>query len=175
MVLKSRGRNPGAWARRLALVLALGAAAAATRPLHAQQVGSAAQAITVTSLTGEVITLDAKAAGRPMLIEFWATWCEVCEALMPTVRAAHAEFGKAVDFVGINVTVNDPKRRVEAYVAREKPPYRVMYDDQGTAVRAFQAPATSYVVIVGADGLVKYTGIGADQKLKDELAKVVGR
>lgn len=143
--------------------------------LVAQQVGTAATAITVASLEGPAVTLDAKAAGRPMLIEFWATWCEVCEALMPTMRKAHAAYGTRVDFVGINVTVNDPKRRVVAWVAKQKPPYRVMYDDRGTAVRAFQAPATSYVVIVGADGVVRYTGIGAEQDLTAELAKVVAR
>lgn len=159
----------------LALFLMLGGTPLEPVPLAAQQVGTAAKPITVSSLGGEVVTLDAKAAGKPMLIEFWATWCEVCEALMPAVRDAHAVYGGRVDFVGINVTVNESKRRVTAWVAREKPPYRVIYDEEGTAVRAYQAPATSYVVIVGADGLVKYTGIGADQKLKDELAKVVGR
>jgi len=141
--------------------------------LAAQQVGAAAPTITVTSLEGTPVTLDARAASRPMLIEFWATWCEVCEALMPAMRQAHAAWGTRVDFVGINVTVNDPKRRVAAWVAKQKPPYRVMYDDRGTAVRAFQAPATSYVVIVGADGVVRYTGIGAEQDLTAELAKVV--
>lgn len=161
------------WNRGTIMLALLTAAGGGSSTLVAQQVGSAATAITVTSLEGVPVTLDAKAAGRPMLIEFWATWCEVCEALMPTLRKAHAAYGSQVDFVGINVTVNDPKRRVSAWVAKHKPPYRVMYDDRGTAVRAFHAPATSYVVIVGADGTIRYTGIGAEQELSAELAKVV--
>lgn len=163
------------WGRCALMLAACTVVGGGSGMLTAQQVGTAASAITVTSLEGTAVTLDAKVAGRPMLIEFWATWCEVCEALMPTLRKAHAAYGTRVDFVGINVTVNDPKRRVAAWVAKQKPPYRVMYDDRGTAVRAFQAPATSYVVIIGADGVVRYTGIGAEQDLTAELAKVVAR
>lgn len=156
------------WMALLALAISGGG-----KPLQAQQVGSTAAPITVTALDGSQVTLDAKARGRPMLIEFWATWCDVCAALMPTMRAAHTTYGSKVDFVGVNVTVNDPKRRVAAWVTKEKPPYRVMYDDKGVAVRAFQAPATSYVVIVDGTGKVRYTGIGADQNLNAALSKVV--
>jgi thiol-disulfide isomerase/thioredoxin len=155
-----------------ATLLMLGAM---TPRLAAQQVGSMAPPITVTDLAGADVRLDARAAGKPMLLEFWATWCEVCEALMPTVRAAHARYGDRVDFVGINVTVNESKARVARWVEREKPPYRVIFDAKGVAVRAFQAPATSYVVIVGADGVIRYTGIGEDQDLQAQLAKVVTR
>lgn len=143
--------------------------------LAAQQVGSVASPITVTDLAGAEVRLDAKAAGKPMLLEFWATWCEVCDALMPTMRAAHARFGTQVDFVGINVTVNESKPRVVRWVEREKPPYRVIFDTRGVAVRTFQAPATSYVVIVDADGVIRYTGIGEDQDLQTHLTKVVAR
>jgi thiol-disulfide isomerase/thioredoxin len=141
--------------------------------LGAQAVGSVAPVVTVTALDGQQVTLDARAAGRPMVIEFWATWCEVCAALMPTMRDAHARYSRAVDFIGVNVTVNESKRRVTAWVAREKPPYQVIYDERGTAVRAFHAPATSYVVIVGRDGVIRYTGSGSDQDLNAALAKVV--
>ncbi len=165
--------NP--WGRSALVLSMCGIFGGGSASLAAQQVGTAATAITVMTLDGTSVTLDAKATGRPMLIEFWATWCEVCEALMPTMRAAHAAYGRRVDFVGVNVTVNDPKRRVAAWVAKQKPPYRVMYDDRGTAVRAFQAPATSYVVIIGTDGVIRYTGIGAEQDLTAELAKVVAR
>jgi thiol-disulfide isomerase/thioredoxin len=73
----------------------------ATAPLAAQAaVGERATPITVADLDGKPVRLDARAGGKPLLIEFWATWCEVCEALLPAVRRAHARFGAQVDFVG---------------------------------------------------------------------------
>ncbi len=40
-------------------------------------------------------------------------------------------------------------------------PLRVLYDDKGVSTRAYQAPATSFVVIVDSSGTVTYTGVGA--------------
>lgn len=136
------------------------------------RVGTVAPALTIDDLDGNPVTLDARAAGRPILLEFWATWCEVCEALMPTVRQAAERYSERVDFIGINVTVNDSHRRVVRFVEREKPPYRVMYDRTGRAVRTFRAPTTSYVVIIDSTGVIRYTGSGANQDLLGELAKV---
>jgi TATA-box binding protein (TBP) (component of TFIID and TFIIIB) len=41
-------------------------------------------------------------------------------------------------------------------------------------VRAFQAPSTSYVVLLDASGKVAYTGVGADQDIEAALQRVVG-
>ena len=138
-------------------------------------IGSAATPITVTDLDGASVRLDAKARGKPLLIEFWATWCDVCEALLPSVRRASTRFGSRVDFVGVNVTVNESKARVRRWVERERPPYRTVYDESGLAVRTFQAPVTSYVVIIDAQGIIRYTGVGEEQDLIKALEGVVGK
>lgn len=134
-------------------------------------VGARAPVVEVTDLDGTLVKLP---AGRPALIEFWATWCEVCEQLFPRVVAAKKAYGDRVDFYGVNVTVNESKSRVRRWVAEHAPPFRVLYDERGLAVRAYGAPATSYVVIVDAKGMVRYTGSGGAQALSAELAKVVG-
>lgn len=161
----------GVWQGATSLVAAMLLAA----PLSAQSaVGERATPITVLDLDDKPVRLDAKATGRPLLIEFWATWCDVCEALMPSVRAAHARYGSRVDFVGVNVTVNESKSRVRRWVERERPPYRTLYDESGLAVRTFEAPVTSFVVIVDAQGIIRYTGVGEDQELLKALAEVLG-
>jgi thiol-disulfide isomerase/thioredoxin len=137
--------------------------------------GMKAPVITVASLDGRDVTIDAATAGRPAVIEFWATWCSVCDELLPRMRTAHAQFQDRVDFYGVNVTVNESRARVERWVAREQPPYRTLYDERGIAVRAFGAPTTSYVVIVDATGTVRYTGSGGAQAIAAEVAKVVTR
>ena len=154
-----------------------GALLLATIPLPAQAPtpGMTAPAITVAALEGGDVTIDAAATGRPAVIEFWATWCSVCDELLPRMRAAHAQFKDRVDFYGVNVTVNESRTRVERWVAREQPPYRTLYDERGIAVRAFGAPTTSYVVIIDATGTVRYTGSGGAQAIAAELAKVVTR
>ena len=162
----------GTWETRVLLVATL----FCPPVLSAQStVGSPATAITVTDLDGAAVRLDAKASGKPLLIEFWATWCEVCEALLPSVRRAATRFGSQVDFVGVNVTVNESRNRVRRWAERERPPYRTLYDESGLAVRTFQAPVTSYVVIIDAKGIIRYTGVGEEQDLIKALEGVVGK
>jgi cytochrome c biogenesis protein CcmG, thiol:disulfide interchange protein DsbE len=146
------------------------------RPAAAQQaglaVGTRAPAVIVKDLDGKAVDLGEYIGRKPVLLEFWATWCEVCRDLMPTVRAAHRDFGSQVEFFGVNVTVNQTPERVRKYVAAEQPPFRTLYDEEGVSTRAYQAPTTSYIVIVDRTGKVAYTGTGATQDLASVLRVV---
>lgn len=148
-------------------------------PLRAQDdgatVGSRAPVVVVADLAGKPVRVGHVAGKRAAVIEFWATWCDLCKELLPRVRAAQQRFGDRVDFYGVNVTVNESKARVARYVTQERPPWVTLYDERGVAVRAFKAPATSYVVIVDREGVIRYVGSGGTQDLSAELAKVVGK
>lgn len=152
----------------IAIAMALGT------PALAQGVGDKAPMVKVANLDGNAIPIAVTAGRKAMVIEFWATWCEVCEALLPRMRAAQTRYGSQVDFFGVNVTVNESRARVGRFVAEHRLPFIVLYDNGGVAVRAYSAPATSHVVIVDAAGVIRYVGSGASQDISGELAKVVG-
>jgi thiol-disulfide isomerase/thioredoxin len=160
---------------RIAVAL-LFAAAGTSSPVAAQQssssVGSKAPVVTVADLDGQSVNLGQYIGKRPLLLEFWATWCELCEELLPRVRAAQATFGKDVEFFGINVTVNQTPEKVRRYLAQHKPAFRTLYDEQGTSTRAYQVPATSYIVIIDRHGTITYTGSGGTQDLDAPLRQV---
>ena len=163
---------------RNTLLIALALLVPARARLAAQTVpvmGDIAPVVSVADLDGKMVRIAASVPRRAVLIEFWATWCEVCRALLPTMRAAQKTYGDRVDFFGVNVTVNERKERVRQYVAQNHPPFMTLYDDRGVATRAFGALATSYVVIIDRNGKVAYTGDGSDQKISAELARVVGK
>ena len=94
-------------ARVWGMVLALGAA----RALGAQDVGLAvgqkAPAAVVQDLDGKTVDLGRFIGHRPLLVEFWATWCPLCKALEPTLKSAHARYGRQVEFLAIGVGVNE--------------------------------------------------------------------
>jgi thiol-disulfide isomerase/thioredoxin len=146
------------------------------RQLQAQEsgiaVGSKAPAVTVHDLDGKPVDLGKYIGKQPVFLEFWATWCELCEELLPRVKAAHAAYGSRVEFIGVNVTVNQSPGRVRKYVDAHQPGFRTLYDDQGTSIRAYQVPTTSYVVVVDRTGKVAYTGTGGTQDLDGVLRKV---
>lgn len=120
----------------------------------------------VQDTSGRPVDLTALHVGRkPALFEFWATWCEICEELLPKMRAAQQRYGNRVDFVVVGVGVNQSLNSMKRHMIRHPMPFQFYYDNAGAAVRAFEAPATSYIVVLDARGRVVYTGSGADQDI----------
>ena len=162
---------------RLALALAAGALSlAAPRALRAQDtglsLGSTAPSALVNTLDGKTVNLADVAKG-PALIEFWATWCENCEHLLPSLKRVHAQYGNRVKFVGVSVSVNQSPKRVQLHVAKYGVPGVQLYDTRGNATGAWDVPATSYVVVLDKRGRVVYTGVGGDQDLEKALRKAL--
>jgi thiol-disulfide isomerase/thioredoxin len=157
----------------VSLALALGAGAAAAQ--EGIERGAVPHPVVLETLDGEPVDLGEIFGHRPVLIEFWASWCHICLALHPRVVAAHDRYGDDVEFVMVAIAVGQDQARVRQHLARRPMPGRIVWDARGDAVRAFDAPGTGFIVILDADGRVAYTGTGADQDLDAALARIVRR
>jgi thiol-disulfide isomerase/thioredoxin len=162
---------------KLSMTLLLSAASLASTPVLAQdlgiEVGAQAPAVMVQSLDGKQVDLASYIGKTPMLIEFWATWCPNCKELMPTLLAAEKKFGKQVKFVALAVAINQSPERVRRWLVANPMPHETFYDLDGKAAGAFDAPATSYVVVLDKSGRVVYTGLGGKQNLEAALKKAL--
>jgi len=162
---------------RLSLTVLLSAAAFAPAPAPALaqdlgiEVGAQAPAVTVQALDGKQVNLGNYIGKTPMLIEFWATWCPNCRELMPTLLEAEKKYGKQVKFVAIAVAINQSPERVRRWLVANPMPHETFYDTDGKMAGAFDAPATSYVVVLDKTGRVVYTGLGGKQDLEAALKK----
>jgi thiol-disulfide isomerase/thioredoxin len=161
---------------RISAVAALAAAVSATPALGQDlgiEVGKTAPAVTVQSLDGKPIDLGKYIGKTPMLIEFWATWCPNCKELMPTLLDVEKKYGKQVKFVAIAVAINQSPEKVRRFLAAHPLPHDTFYDTEGGAAGAFDAPATSYVVVLDKSGRVVYTGLGGKQNLDAAVRKAL--
>jgi peroxiredoxin len=144
--------------------------------LRAQDVGLAvgtkAPVVAVEDLDGKSVDLGQYIGRQPVVLEFWATWCPLCKALEPSLKAAHARYGRTVRFVAIGVGVNQSPASIKRHLAGHPLPFPVLYDASGAAVRAYDAPTTSYIVVVNKAGTVTYTGTGSDQDIAAVLQRV---
>ena len=166
--------------RRVRRAIAFGFLLAATtaRPGAAQvggiDVGSEAPDARVETLDGQSTTLRAYAQGKPMLLEFWATWCPLCKELQPAMEAAKEEYGDRVSFVGVGVPQNQTPERQRAFIEREGLAGAFVFDRNQEALQAFRVPHTSFVVVLDASGTVVYTGQGGEQDLEAAIGKGLG-
>lgn len=163
------------------LLVALLSSASGAGPLQAQEdrigiaLGAVPPAVEIEDLDGNPVDLGDYIGKGPVLLEFWATWCPLCQALEPQLQAAHAKYGEQVEFLILAVAVNQSKGRVRRHMETHSMPGRVLWDTEGRAVRAFMTPSTSYVVVLDAVGKVVYTGVGEDQDIEAALARALRR
>ena len=160
--------------RRLALACSLLAAPAV---LPAQDlgipVGTQAPSVALETLDGKPATLGQYVGKGPVLIEFWASWCPNCKALEPKLHAAAKKYAGKVKLVAVAVSVNQSVERVRRYQAQHKLPMEILYDRTGDASEAYDAPATSFVVVLDKSGKVVYTGAGGDQDIDAAIRKAL--
>jgi thiol-disulfide isomerase/thioredoxin len=171
------GRWPrGRWVGPVVLALLCGATLVA--PATAQDqiglaLGTTPPAVTLADLDGNPVDLGLYVGKKPVLVEFWATWCPLCRKLLPRLAAAHAKADTSVEFLIVAVGVGQTPHSIQRHLAEEKMPGRVLWDGEGKAVRAFEAPGTSYVVTLDRTGRVVYTGYGADQDIAAAVEKAL--
>ncbi|MHB1242163.1 MAG: TlpA family protein disulfide reductase [Gaiellaceae bacterium] len=70
------------------------------RVLPAVSVSKPAPAFDLKTLDGEPVRL-AELKGKPIIVNFWASWCSECRKEHPLIMAAHDRFGDRIAFVGV--------------------------------------------------------------------------
>lgn len=155
---------------------ALAFLAALSAPLAAQTglpLGAQAPEVRVETVEGKPVWLSSQYGKGPVLLEFWATWCSNCKALEPQMEAAARKYKGKIALVGVAVGINQSAALVKAYSTRHALPLAVVYDKAGDAADKFDVPATSYIVILNAQGRVVYTGVGSDQDIDAAIRRAL--
>ena len=134
-------------------------------------VGATPPAVTLENLNGDTVSLSRWVGKKPVIIEFWATWCPLCAELLPRMEAARKKYGDRAEFLVIAVAVNQTKNSVRRTSTSMRCPLRPV-GWNGRAVRAFKPRDVEWRVL-DAQGRVVYTGIGADQDIEAALYRLL--
>jgi len=154
--------------KRLATAFRIALAVAATllalaRPLAAQYgevaLGAAPPALTSERLFGNDPVELGALRGRVVALDFWATWCGPCRAIMPTLDRLHdAHHDEGLTVIGVG---REPASRIRRHLAVSPVHYTVVRDIGGTMAR-YGIRAIPTVVLVDRRGLVRQVFVGVD-------------
>ncbi len=98
--------------------------------------------------------------GRPLVLNFWATWCEPCRREIPLLVALHQERGNRVQIVGI---AEDFQKDVLPYARAQGISYPLLMGEQGglAAVNAFgMEPNFPFTVFADSQGDIVAVKVG---------------
>jgi peroxiredoxin len=132
-----------------------------------------APALRLTTLDGGKLDLTAY-RGRPVLLNFWATWCGPCVREFPLLRRT-LDQRRSEGLVVIGVLVNDSPGRARTFVRRHGGTWPVGIDQGAKAAAAFKAIGLPETVFVRRDGTLATRVLGelTQDRLDAQLAPII--
>ena len=91
--------------------------------------------------------------GRPLVVNFWASWCPPCVAEMPDLQVVYTEFRDQVIFLGLNMQELDFDAALRL-VEQTGVTYPLASDPDGCIYRSFGGIAMPTTVLISEEGEV---------------------
>jgi peroxiredoxin len=116
-------------------------------------VGHMAPDFELKTLDGEKVKLS-DLRGKPVMLNFWATWCPPCRHELPTVAKLNSEFAsKGLMVFGVN---DEGKMTAKRYLYKEQLELPTLDDSDERAHRLYGIRAIPMVFIIDKDGKIAH-------------------
>ncbi len=124
----------------------------------APPVGRSAPEFSVPLMSGGTLTLRSL-RGKPIVLNFWASWCVPCREETPLLVRLHKVYGpRGVQFVGLDA--EDQVAGARAFIAQHHVDYLIARLEDERVIDAYSVPGLPTPVFIGADGIVTGKVVG---------------
>jgi len=126
----------------------------------------------VTDGNGKSVKLS-DYVGKPIVLNFWASWCGPCKNEMPEFQQVYEEMGGRVQFLMVNATVSgDTVENAKKFIGQNGYTFPVLFDTQGNALHTYGVDAFPTTFFLDKTGTVAGYAVGAISK--ETLLKGIG-
>ncbi len=170
-VWRSLGRGILIWLSVIALAFGVSEFMGRYDHAAAAAVNAPAPDFELENLAGVRVRLSER-QGKPVIINFWATWCAPCVLEMPNIRKFYEKYPGQFDVLAVNA--DEPRLDVEHFVEDMSLTFDVLLDPGGKTQQLYKIRGYPTSFIVDAQGIIRAQHIGllTEDNLKDYLLKV---
>jgi len=135
-------------------------------------VGKAAPEFELTSLDGSTLKLS-QYLGHPVVVNYWATWCEPCKEEMPLLQRSYEKNGPALIVLGVDA--GEGAADVARFVDDLGLTFPILRDNDYKVESMFGILAYPTTVFIDSNGIIQARHIGQlDARLLDAYLKLIG-
>jgi len=127
----------------------------------------------VEVVQGDIKPDLASLKGRVVVLEFWATWCVACRAMLPAMNALHERYeSQGATVIGVTM---DPAEKAKNAAFELGMRYPVLSDPEGSVAQSYQAYALPTVFVIDREGVVRDVSVGYDPDHVGRLQRTLDR
>jgi len=114
--------------------------------------------------------------GRPVLLNFWATWCEPCRAEMPALQRAQERYRES-GLVVLGVDFQERDEEITAFLSQVGVTFLSLVDRTGEVTRQWRATGLPTTFLIDRQGIIRDVRVGpyTDEMLDDRLGKLLAQ
>ena len=128
--------------------------------LSPQTLGSPAPEFTLKTLAGGTASLS-DYTGRPVFLNFWASWCKPCRGEMSDIIAAYdAHKNEHLQVLAINLTDQERMADARRFADEFQMPFPVLLDEKGKVRKRYALRGVPTSVFIDAQGIVRLVNPG---------------
>ncbi len=139
------------------------------RAIDSPLIGKAAPTFTLRDLDGDVVALE-ELRGQPVVLNFWATWCQPCVVEHPLLIASANRYEGQVRFVG--VIYQDEPQDIRRFVSQRGSWGPSLIDTDGDVAIAYGVYGAPETYFISSDGVIAEKVVGAIRP--DVMASILG-
>jgi cytochrome c biogenesis protein CcmG, thiol:disulfide interchange protein DsbE len=121
--------------------------------------GQAAPPLAGSALDGSVVDL-ATLRGRPVVVNFWASWCVPCREEFPLLEEKLAELGPTDGLAVIGVLYKDEPELARQFLAEIGASWPTLDDPGDALARAYRVAAPPQTYFIDRDGVLRGIQVG---------------
>jgi peroxiredoxin len=142
-------------------------------PTAGPAVGRSAIAFNLQTLDGKAIGLDSF-HGKPLIINFFATWCDPCREEMPLINELAAKMNKD-GYQVLGIAVEDSRAAVTEYAKEAKLVFPIALDLNSRVKRAYRIFGPPATFFIDARGIIRDMVLGpiSPERVNEAMRKTV--